>query len=367
MSFYSVGETGFIPTEYSTVDVQVSRSHEELPEIPLLNLQEELSNAADELADILSAFGKFTKAGRKDADTDNFFLAAMLEEQADENMEKLLRQVTRLQSGSDILAFARNLFPNDCDLLLALKELLLSRKLTELQKKKIKEAAAELEKYGDRPKIQSGINVGPVAKRFSKGSELNAKELRESYLRFLDSGLPAGFVYQDWIDEYGCHNRKRMLAFTMSALIADMKSSEPGIHFAEFGPLSSKLTHARMLHTLDQDLITRFQRFPYPKMLVNQEAQIIEESVIRTYMMGLLNFFNFEEELKRFRKDFMARWLMKHRVSAMQLFLDVYKKTPTELYGDMNIQALLLDFMTSLITDMYNKEKHTGIWKEYYK
>jgi type III secretion protein W len=47
-------------------------------EVQPLNLQQALSNAAEEMADILSAFGRFSKTGRKNDSTDNDFVSAML-------------------------------------------------------------------------------------------------------------------------------------------------------------------------------------------------------------------------------------------------------------------------------------------------
>ncbi len=107
-------------------------------EVQPLNLQQELSNAAEEMADILSAFGRFSKMGRKNDSTDNDFVSAMLEDQADEKLDTLIRQVAKLRDVNTLINFARQLFPNDSDLMLALREMLLSRQLSELQKKKSK-------------------------------------------------------------------------------------------------------------------------------------------------------------------------------------------------------------------------------------
>ncbi|MCZ4057960.1 type III secretion system gatekeeper subunit SctW [Pantoea sp. LMR881] len=165
-----------------------------------------------------------------------------------------------------MLNLARSLFPDDSDLMLALKELLKSRQLTKLMKEKIKEAIDDLEKFSDSQKMRSGMNVGQLARNFSTeggNQPLTAKELRSGYLRFLKLDLPCSYIYNDWIEQYGFNNRLRMLAFMMSALIIDIKALVPGIHYEEFGPLSEKLSDTRVIHTMDQKLLQRFSNLSF--------------------------------------------------------------------------------------------------------
>ncbi|WP_312625839.1 type III secretion system gatekeeper subunit SctW [Scandinavium sp.] len=335
-----------------------------------LNLQEEMSNAAEEMADILSAFGRFSKAGRKNDNADNDFVSSMLEDQGDEKLDTLIRQVAKLRDMNNLINFARQLFPNDSDLMLALREMLLSRQLSELQKKKIKEAIADLEKFGDRKKMQSGMNVGRLAKRFSEGAEgkpLSAKDLRNSYLSFLEMEVPAGFIYKEWIDIYGYANRTRLLAFTLSALIADMKANEPGIHSSEFGPLSSKLSDARVLNTLDQLLNETFAQFGFREQIRNQQVMVSEADIVGLYIAGLVDTEEFKQQLKRFSQEFMALLLLKQRSAVIQALRHVYNLTPEFLYADVLFRDAVLNHLASLLQKMQQKEKNTGIWNEHYK
>ncbi|KML20852.1 invasion protein [Leclercia adecarboxylata] len=342
------------------------------PEIdaPPLNLQEEISNGAEEMADILSAFGRFSKTGRKNENADNDFLSSMLEDQGDEKLDTLIRQVAKLRNINNLINFARQFFPDDCDLMLALREMLLSRRLSELQKKKIKEAIADLEKFGDRKKILSGMNVGRQAKRFSEGAEgkkLSAKDLRNSYLSFLEMEGAAGFIYKEWIDIYGYENRIRLLAFTMSALIADMKANEPGIHSSEFGPLSSRLSDARVLNTLDQLLNESIAQFGFREQISNHQVMFSEGDIIGLYIAGMVDMDEFRQRLRRFSQDFMALLLLKHRSAVIQALRNVYNLTPEFLFVDAVFRNAVLKHLASLLQKMQLKEKNTGIWNEYYK
>lgn len=339
-------------------------------QVPLASLQEEMSNTAQEMADLLSAFGRFSKSGRKNDAADNDFASSMLEDKADEKLDSLIKQVAKTREFGNILNLARGLFPNDSDLMLALRELLLSRQLSELQKKKIKEAIKDLEKFGESKKMQSGINVGRIAKRFSEAEgdkQLSAKDLRSSYLRFLELDLPAGFIYQDWIDEYGCCNRQRLLAFTLSALVADMKANEPGIHFDEFGPLSAKLSDARVLHTLDNSLSENFFGLPFLEQIRNKQDVVDEEQIVRLYMTGLIDFDNFKPALKTFNNDYMSLLLIKQRAMVIQTLRNIYNDTPSTLYADPAFRDIVLDFISVLMTSLSEKEKNTGIWNDFYK
>ena len=278
--------------------------------------------------------------------------------------------MAKLRDLNNLLNFARQLFPDDSDLMLALREMLLSRQLSELQKKKIKEAIADLEKFGDTKKMQSGINVGRLAKRFSDGSgdrPLSAKDLRNSYLNFLELEMPAGFIYKDWIDVYGYQNRTRLLAFTLSALIADMKANEPGIHSSEFGPLSAKLSDARLLHTLDQLLNESFAKFPFRGQMRNNQLMLGEADIVGLYIAGLVDTDEFKLALKEFSKNCMSLLLLKQRSMVIQELRNVYNMTPDFLFVDMLYREVIINHLAVLLSKMLEKEKNTGIWNEYYK
>ncbi|MBN3264703.1 invasion protein [Pectobacterium brasiliense] len=342
---------------------------DEHTESALLISPEEISNVAQELASLSRRPGG--RLSRKGDSADNDFLPSMLEDQADEKLGSLIKQVSaNTQRFGNLLNFARGFFPDDSDLMLALLELMRSRKLSELQKKKVKEAIKDLNKFGDSKKIQSGINVGRIAKRFSdaeEGRTLSAKDFRSSYVRFLGDTLPAGFIYQSWINEYGCNNRQCLLAFALSALVADMKANEPGPHFDEFGPLSDKLSDARVLHTLDISLNESFLAFPFRGSMRNKQEIVGEEAIVDLYMTGLIDFENFELVLKKFNRDYMSSLLIKNRTTVIQTLGMVYKRTPGSIYADPLYRDIVIDFISELMTSLSRKEKATGIWNEFYK
>ncbi|AXF77644.1 type III secretion system gatekeeper subunit SctW [Erwinia tracheiphila] len=337
---------------------------------PVVDLQSELFNASEELSGMLSMFGRFNRTNRKNISEENDYYSSILEDHAEEKLDTLIKQVPRLQTQNNILNFARGLFPDDSDLMMALRQLLLSRWVSELAKKKIKEAIKDLEKFGEQQKMRSGINVASLAKRFSTQGDtrpLTAKDLRNSYLRFLGLNIPAGFIYQDWIDEFGFENRKRLLVFTLSALIADMKANEPGIHFAEFGPLNAKLSDARVLHTLDLLLNDNFRALTFYDQLKNENQPISEDDVVGLYMKGIVNCTGFKPQLKKFNDQFMSSLFIKQRAEVIQSLHKIYKMTPAFIFPQEIFKDEILNMILLLSDDIYKREKKTGIWSEYYK
>ncbi|MEH4929689.1 HrpJ domain-containing protein [Enterobacter cloacae] len=333
-----------------------------------VNLQEELKNAADDMAGLLRAL-RLGRNWRKNDSAENDYASSILEDGADEKLDTLIRQVAKLRDLNNMLNFARQFFPADCDLILVLREMLLSRKLSELHKAKIKESIADLEKFGDSKKMQSGINVGRLAKKFSGGCgkrPLLAKELRHCYLNFLTLEIPAGFIYKDWIKVYGYQNRTRLLSFTLSALVADMKANEPGIHSSEFGPLSAKLSHARSLHNLDQLLNESFKKFPFRNQMRDKEVELGEEDIVGLYITGLVCPEDFKMALKVFINRFMPLLLIKQRSVVIQEIRNIYNTTPVFLFNDAVYRDSITNHLSVLLSKLNEKEKEQGFLNNRY-
>lgn len=360
------------PVEFNRHDIlsasnRAPRNTYEMVEKKFVDLPDEMNKTAEEMADLISTFGRFNKMGRRidSAETENDFVSSILEDNADEKLGLIVRNINKIYGSANFLNFLRSLFPDDSDLMLALRELLLSRRLSELQKNKIKEAIIDLEKFCDIKKINSGINIAHLAKRFSSIKDkksLSAKELRYSYLRFLELDIPTSFIYKDWIDEFGCCNRTRILAFTMAALVSDMKASVPGIHFSEFGCLSAKLSDARILNTLDSTLIDDFTRFSFYGKLKATDENLTEDKLIDLFMSGLTEYKGFEHELLEFIRQYLSSLLIKQQAAAVQALRNIYNVTPEFLYADPRCRFFIQDFMSTLMLSMHEKEMNNIHW-----
>lgn len=341
----------------ASIDQQIENDIDDSKTI--INLQQEINDASEEIADMLSTFGRFARVGRKKDSSESDSYSSVLEEGADEKLEMLVTQVGKTRDAKQLLNAARSLFPNDSDLMLVLKELLRKKELSRLVKKKIEESLNELQKFGDQQKIQSGINVSRTARRFAQlegGKNLLARELRESYLLFLGLDIPAGYIYNNWIEEYGYSNRKRLLAFTLAALVADMKSYEPGIHFAEFGPLSAKLSDARVLNTLEQSLSDKFSAFLFKEKMHCEQLMINEEVIVNLYISGLLNREKFKDTLQAFGHNFMSLLLIKQKAEVIQELRNIYNSTPDFLFMNPEYRDEIIDDISDILYALHKKE-----------
>ncbi|MGN7915544.1 HrpJ domain-containing protein [Enterobacter sp. 22466] len=329
-----------------------------------VDLQAEIADAMEEMADLVSVFGRSAgKSGKKNVE-ENDFLSSILEELADENLESLVSQMVKSKmSAAELLRQGRGMFPDDCDLMQALRELLYRRKLSALQKRELQKAIADLEKFTDTQKTQSGVNVARVAKKFTQGQEaLTAKALRSAYLNFLELDIPASYLYQDWVTQFGCQHRQRILAFMLSALLCDMKSVSPGINDMEFGQLSGKLFLTRGLNSIDSLLIEKMAAFPFLMQPSNNQ----EEELISLFMTGLLEYEQFPQQLSSFVKRFMFKVLIKHRVTFVQMFLDVFSRTSEFFYANNEDRLRLIEMIRDMMHSLYKKERRLGIWNDYY-
>lgn len=325
-----------------------------------INIQDEINAASEEMADLLSTFGRFSKVGRRNDHAENDFASSILEDKADDKLSYMIKHISSIKSITSFFNYARSLFPNDSDLLLVMRELLHSRKLTQLHKGIIKEAISDIERFCDVNKINSGINIGKLAKRYSKSGfgkkNLSAKDLRNNYLRFLELDLPVSFIYQDWIDEFGCENRKHLLSFTLNALVADMKSSQPGIHYDEFGPLSAKLNDARIINTLDESLIMNINELDFITSIGSAQQNINEEQLLDVYFKGLTNFVDFKNKMAEFIEVYTSNLLIKQRATLLQRYLNVFNLTPNILYSTVDGRDSVQEFMKVIMLTLHKKE-----------
>ncbi|MGL4721261.1 MAG: invasion protein, partial [Kluyvera intermedia] len=103
---------------YPVASVEFNRIESQIPEnrnfagqpifdagddVPPINFQEEMSNAAEEMANLLSAFGRFSRAGRKNDSAENDFVSSMLEDLADEKLDSLIKHVAKLRDLNNLL------------------------------------------------------------------------------------------------------------------------------------------------------------------------------------------------------------------------------------------------------------------------
>lgn len=328
-----------------------------------VSLETEIALGMEEMGQVFNAFRCMNRRGKGNDIEENDFLSQMLEESADEKINALITVLGKGKMNCPrLLSHARSLFPDDSDLILALRELLYRHRLSVLQKKELEKAIADLEKHADQRKMYAGANVGKCAKQYSQGvANLTARALRASYQQFIEMDLAAAYIYQDWIAQFGFMHRTRLLAFTLRALVCDMKSTLPGLNSEEYGPLGSKLSDARILNTLDLMLMKELA-----KLSLRQPREHYESEAINIFLLGLLDHKNLIAALAEFVKKYLKRHSIRRKTNFMQSMGGVFNQTPTVLYAVEEDRENVLELCEDYLTDLFAIEKKSGVWKDYY-
>lgn len=107
------------------IPVPTSNIHDNAAQ--LINADESIMNSSEELADVLSTFGRISKTGRKNDASYNDSALEILEDNVDEKLYVIMNKIGKLQSATHFLNLGREYFANDWDLIQVLRELLLKK------------------------------------------------------------------------------------------------------------------------------------------------------------------------------------------------------------------------------------------------
>jgi len=308
---------------------------------------EDLLNLAEELEELVSEFQVFSRNGKKTNLAEDDYLDAVLQDNAEEQYASFVKAVKSQQQNTSLLILGRGFFADESDLYSAMREMLLSRELEEFQKKNVTETMKELLAFGDRKKIISGSNIAREAKIFSNEPcvAISAAALRQCYLHFLDNPRP-GMIYKYWIQEYGCPNRLYLLAFTYRALVADMKSQEPGMHFSEFGPLSAKFCDVRELRSLDELLLKKIKGLSF----IQDGARLPEVQIVDLYVTGLIDAVEFSDQMKALNEIFLPGLHSGNIATLYTQWIDIFRNTPASLFLSQEVEDAVLDYLYGSVT-----------------
>lgn len=352
----------FISLSAKTEQSESIPSDDGMPVVEV-SLETEIALGMEEMGQVFNAFRRMNRRGKGNDIEENDFLSQMLEESADEKINALITVLGKgRMSYNRLLSEARSLFHDDSDLILALRELLYRQRLSALQKKELEKAIADLEKHADQRKMNAGANVGQCAKQFSQGAaNLTAKALRASYQQFIEMDLAAAYIYQDWITQFGIKHRTRLLAFTLRALVCDMKSTLPGLNSEEYGPLGSKVSDARILNTLDLMLMKELA-----KLTLRQPREDYEYEAINIFLLGLLDYKKLIAALTEFVKKNLRRQSVRRKTNFMQSMRGIFNQTPTVLYAVEEDRESVLTLCEDYLSELFALEKKSSAWKYFH-
>jgi type III secretion protein W len=298
---------------------------------------------SDELSAALTQFRARRQFDLKsDGLTDNF--ERVLE---DDTVPKA-RQVLSLARLTDrpagwLLPLARQLFPDDSDLALVLRELLRRQKLDAETRQRLETLLQSVVAQGSAKRIKAGINAALKARLFGAVLAVRADRLRETYRDFLQSDSGPVSCYEDWVALYGPAARKTVLAFIEAALLTDIDAQDPSCSRLEFGQLLARLTDLKRLRSadglfigglLDDVLITRHNP---------SEAQWL------VFFFGLLQYPDaLDQLLLGALGESVVLSLHRERAALLQAIRRLSLRLPVELFADEGAPQRLADRFTRL-------------------
>ncbi|TKK37727.1 YopN family type III secretion system gatekeeper subunit [Pseudomonas fluorescens] len=262
-----------------------------------------------------------------------------------------------------LLAQARQLFPDDSDLVLVLRELLRAKVMADATRQRLEAVLKQVVAQSPPKRLKAGINSALKAKMFGKALALRAALMRDTYRAFLESEGGATESYEDWVSIYGYQHRGSVLEFIEAALLTDIDAQDPSCSRDEFGQLLKKLGDLKRLRTTDALFIQR---------LLGDELICRHSPDEPDWLIFLLGLLQFPDELEQLLHGvFGGRLILvehSERAQLLQLLRMTCLALPLELFGDDDaLQKVANQFthLADLVFAHESVEKHAALVRRF--
>ncbi|MCY0387214.1 hypothetical protein OVY01_08205 [Robbsia sp. Bb-Pol-6] len=240
-------------------------------QMPCNNAEERLYALQDDLGMMLAQ-----NARRKDVERMRPRVSdeteSILEEDREERLARLARVVkSGNQSLRDFLRQARRLFPDDSDLVLALRArgrmpmaapsagpegASTSATLDNAGAAALLDRAIDnVFQNGDARHIKAGINAATQARRYGERLNMGARLLRQLYREFLDFVDALPDLYDDWIERFDYDQRIGLTRYVSETLTADRRAVDPSCTQEVFSALIVQCNVLRMMTAAERLLV----------------------------------------------------------------------------------------------------------------
>lgn len=320
------------------------------------SIQAQMADVQDEMATLIAQFGRRRDVGRKGSRLSED-VERILEGEADERIDQLAQLLKVGKANlNELLRQARRQFPDDSDLLLALRELRRRKRLDSEAVDLIDQAMEDVLRSGDTRRIKAGINAALKARVFGKRMQLDPARLRDLYRQFLEFQGESVLVYEDWIDRFGANKRRSIIDYVQAALVYDMQSLDPSCQCpAEFGPLLSLLGQVRVLSSADGVFVGR---------LLGTEAgdpcRLTEERSLKLMLGGLKRPFAIDKVLMAELGPSMQILTARGCSELLQGVFGAFSSLPMAIYTEPDARHALLAGVRQLSERFYELERRIG-------
>lgn len=297
------------------------------------NYQNQLADIADDMSMIASQFSqRYGKLLDKKAERGKSALY-ITEEGADKKLDKVLMKFKNSgQSLQDLLAYLRQMFPDESDLVMVLRELLRKKKLGALLDAGIENEIERLLNSENAKNIRAGINVALKAKTFGKLLSLNPSVLRDLYRNYINLDIEPIYFFHMWMEEYDLNQCTIILTFLTQSLLCDMQSLMPSCaQSSEFGQLLERVSKLRALYSFIELNLTVFKQ----KELKNT---VTEKQVYQLLFHGMTIPDEMNEYLSSLLSNEWACLLITIKMRLLQELKTMFNKYPESLYLSDNFR-----------------------------
>lgn len=329
--------------------VSVDRDEATRHDVEQISAQAQVSELleGEDLSGLMAQFGRKSRLEKDKPFPANY--DRVLQEDVQHRVEAMLTIVADdTLSLQAMLAQARQLFPDDSDLVLVLREMLRRKTLDEILKKRVRQLLVQVEQQADPRRLKAGINCALKARLFGKTLQVSGLFLRESYREFLTSDDNGVASYESWIRFYGVAKRALVLEFIDQALIADMNAVDPSCHVLEFGPFLSRIHLLHVLKTADAQML---------KLLACQPDSTTESDCL-TFLLGALQYPEaIDEALLMLLGDTFRSQSLPEQSLFLQRLLRAMTPVPGMLYAEDNGRDTVLDHLKEFAGVLFDAEQ----------
>lgn len=276
----------------------------------------------------------------------------VLEEDALDKSEKIFEALQNSKSTHrELMDLARELFPDESDLIIVLREFLRQKRMSEIIRKKVQALLKEVESTTDQKFLKSGVNCALKARIFGKKLDVSSMLLRASYRTFLLSDESAVETYVDWISNFGHQKRDSILAFIEGSLLADINALDASCSSVEFGLFLNKLCQLQSLRAAE----LLFVRYVTENKIVSKLVCSEE-----TWLVFLLSVLQSPASIGQLLKETAGKHLLTIPAKEKTMFLlALYqgcKNIPDSLFAEVGAHQDVLGYFRTVLNKVYHAE-----------
>ncbi|SUC02850.1 type III secretion system gatekeeper subunit SctW [Proteus penneri] len=348
-----------IPIRQETKENNVSRKNQQETEYkqPKIsekqNYQNQLADIADDMSMVVTQFSqRYGKWLDKKANRGESTLY-ITEDGSDKKLNKALLMFKKSgQSIQELLAYLRQMFPDESDLVMVLRELLRKKKLGAQLDAGIENEIARLLEGKNAKNIKAGINIALKAKTFAKLLALNPTVLRDLYRSYINLDIEPIFFFQMWMEEYDIKQCTIILTFLSQSLLCDMQSLMPSCaQSSEFGQLLERVNKLRELYSFIELSMSFFKN-------IELKNTISEKQLYQLILYGMTYPGDMNKYLISLLSGEWEKLLITIKMKLLQGIRNMFNKFPENLFLSDEFRIECQMIIQNIIDKYINIEKY---------